>query len=80
MIAAAAICAAMAGFENDGKTSREAMLKVMHDITNIEQECLSSCQDLMEEALQLKIAGTSELESKLGQPTTPTDLQEIHFA
>lgn len=70
MIAAAAICAAMAGFENDGKTSREAMLKVMHDITNIEQECLSSCQDLMEEALQLKIAGTSELESKLGQPTT----------
>lgn len=37
MIAAAAVCAAMAGFQNEVETSREAMLQTMHRITNIEQ-------------------------------------------
>ena len=37
MIAAAAVCAAMDGFQSEVETSREAMLKTMHRITNIEQ-------------------------------------------
>lgn len=37
MIAAAAVCAAMDGFQSEVETSREAMLQTMHQITNIEQ-------------------------------------------
>ena len=43
------------------------------------QECLASCQDLIEDALQLNVTIAQENEVKLGaeQPTTPTDLQAV---
>lgn len=46
------------------------------------QECLSSCQDLIEDALHLNVIGTQDLEPKLGaeQPTTPTDLQAVDLS
>jgi hypothetical protein len=46
------------------------------------QECLSSCQDLIEDALQLNVFGAQDNETKLGaeQPTTPTDLQAVDLS
>lgn len=39
MIAAGAVCAAMAGFHHDVPTARQEMLEYMHKITKIEQVC-----------------------------------------
>lgn len=39
MIAAGAVCAAMAGFQHEVQTTRLEMLGHMHQITNIEQVC-----------------------------------------
>ena len=46
------------------------------------QECLSACQDLIEDALQLNVIGGQDNEMKLGaeQPTTPTDLQAVDLS
>ena len=47
MIAAGAVCAAMAGFQHDVQTTREEMLEHMHRITNIEQVCLDFVENIL---------------------------------
>lgn len=47
MIAAGAICAAMAGFQHEVQTSREQMLELMHKITNIEQVCQACVENIL---------------------------------
>lgn len=84
MLAAASICAAFAGIsgQKDVATSRK-LLHLLQNITNVEPECLRACQDLMEEVLHLNLTDSTESgklnESNANAPSTPTDLQEIHF-
>lgn len=47
------------------------------------QECLRSCQDLMEEVLHLSVKSDDKSRNIVmdpeSLPSTPTDLQDIHF-
>lgn len=82
MLAAASICAAFAGISGhkDMSTSSQ-FLHLLQNITNVEPECLRACQDLMEEVLHLNLtnSGHGDKLDETNSPSTPTDLQEIHF-
>ena len=47
MVAAGAICAAMAGFQHEVQTTKDEMLELMHKITNIEQVCQAFVKDML---------------------------------
>jgi hypothetical protein len=60
MIAAGAVCAAMAGFQHEVETTKEEMLRHMHHITNIEQVCLDFVKNTLCEIFCVwrKVCGT----------------------
>ncbi|XP_046845142.1 G1/S-specific cyclin-D2-like [Xenia sp. Carnegie-2017] len=82
MIAAGAVCAAVAGFRHDFPITRNEMLLLMSKITNIDQECLGSCENLIEEVLHLNIINTEvDSQTKLSeQSMTPTDLEAVKLS
>ncbi|XP_001622285.2 G1/S-specific cyclin-D2 [Nematostella vectensis] len=87
MLAAASVCAAFTGLGISSHVSSRSwtathLASLLHAITNIEPECLRSCQDLMEEVLHLSVKAdpTRGKEAHTpSTPSTPTDLQEIQF-
>lgn len=90
MLAAASVCAAFTGLGMSSCVSPKSwtatkLSHLLHRITNIEPECLRSCQDLMEEVLHLSVKVDPTMGDKVpvvqtqSAPSTPTDLQEIHF-
>lgn len=83
MLAAASVCAAFTGLATEEQTSvwtRPMLFSFLQGLTNIEPEYLQSCQELMEEVLHFNVTEppTSKVENGCS-PSTPTDLQEIHF-
>ncbi|KAK2573026.1 G1/S-specific cyclin-D2 [Acropora cervicornis] len=82
-IAAASVCAAFNGLtanEQNQTWTRTELVSFLQGLTKVEPEYLRSCQDLMEEVLQINVndAPSSKVENGRA-PSTPTDLQEIHF-
>jgi len=86
MLAGASVCAAFTGLgiseshRNTKSWTSTKLADLIHKITNIEPECLRSCQDLMEEVLHLSVKIDRTQGKKVeSAPSTPTDLQDIHF-
>jgi len=88
MLAGASVCAAFTGLgiseshRNTKSWTATKLADLLHRITNIEPECLRSCQDLMEEVLHLSVKIDRTRGKKVetpSTPSTPTDLQDIHF-
>lgn len=62
------------------KTSQTNKLKLVYFGIFLFQEYLQSCQRLMEEVLHFNVTETPSDKIENGStPSTPTDLQEIHF-
>ncbi|XP_031570714.1 G1/S-specific cyclin-D2-like [Actinia tenebrosa] len=88
MLAGASVCAAFTGLgisdshRNSKSWSATKLASLLQSITNIEPECLRSCQDLMEEVLHLSVKSDKSRNNVMDQPSTPstpTDLQDIQF-
>jgi hypothetical protein len=47
MVAAGAVCAAMAGFQHEVQTTKQMMLEHMQHITNIEQVCVDFIKNIL---------------------------------
>lgn len=82
-IAAASVCAAFTGLATEHEKhlwTKTKLVSFLQGLTNVEKEYLQSCQDLMEEVLQFNVTENPSSKVENGStPSTPTDLQEIHF-
>lgn len=91
MIAAGSVGAAAHGLL---KTDNTKLLQSLHQILNIDVDCLKSCQDQIEQTLSSNLSHMAQLSESAppkveihanhrvqheGQPTTPTDVQDIVF-
>lgn len=90
MIASAAICASFQGLRlqlGEVCPSKYQLVRMISEITGVDEDCLVQCQHRMEEVLQLTLLleKSSEQVNKLvakeqeNQSTTPTDVQDVTF-
>jgi cyclin D2 len=93
MIAAASVSAAATGLLGPAWISQYNLLHRLQEITTIDEDCLRACQDQIEQALATTLpqaapapstntsapSGSSQNKCESGQPTTPTDVRDIHY-
>lgn len=95
MIAAGSVGAATHGLNNTCPYFHIKLLQKLHQITGIDMDCLRACQEQIEQTLAVNLTTnmpqqTTKVEHTTHhqhvqhehlkeQPTTPTDVQDIHF-
>jgi len=93
MIAAGSVGAATNGLLGPEWAHKVHLLRRLHKITGIEIDCLRGCQEQIEQALVTNLPQASSCpmttgpmtgssgnkDQEGGQPTTPTDVRDIHY-